>query len=140
MRKLKCANCYQEILADDQVECPYCHSKNLIPIDEKFPLNPWPKEQKEQDNSLYDKPKQRETIFALLGTIIFIASIGLMWYGSTQPPNITTGTEFGHPDNVSVFFFVGEVLMLVGSSCYGFWMFAYASRRRKRNASLKEHP
>ncbi len=46
MAKMKCANCRQEILEDNPAQCPYCQSKNLIPINERLPeeLNQLPLE------------------------------------------------------------------------------------------------
>jgi len=85
---MKCSNCHQEILEDNPSECPYCYSKNLIPIEDKYPdgFDPTkPELTQVQRSPLSEKSNHTQTILAALGFVMLFSGISLILYGSTQP-------------------------------------------------------
>jgi hypothetical protein len=129
---MKCANCHQEILEDNPSECPYCYSKNLIPMEDKFPdgFDPAkPELTQAQRSSIYEETNHKQTILAALGFVMLFSGISLILYGSTLPGNITIGVQYGHPSRINILGFIG--LLLVGFSlyCWLYWVFQHIRKK-----------
>ena len=132
MAKMKCANCHQEILEGNPSECPYCYSKNLIPIEDKFPdgFDPTKSELARTQRSLiYEEADHKQTILAALGFVMLFSGISLILYGSTQPGNITIGAEYGHPSRVNILGFIGVLLVGFSLSCWLYWVFQHIRKK-----------
>ena len=129
LAKMKCVNCHQEILEDNPVQCPYCLSKNLIPIEDEFP--PYSQSPSNDSSPYYSKHKHREAMWAVLGAVFLIVSTGLILFGSTQPPNITIGTERQHLSaKVNVFSFLGLLLTSGVVVSWLLWLNARVGKKR----------
>jgi DNA-directed RNA polymerase subunit RPC12/RpoP len=129
LAKMKCANCHQEILEDTPLECPYCYSKSLIPIEDKYPdgFDPMePESTRVRRSPLSGKSNHTQTILAAFGFIMLFSGIILIWYGSTLPGNITIGPEYSYPrsaSSVSILGFIGLLLVAFSLSCWLYWVF-----------------
>lgn len=132
---MKCADCHQEILEDDPLECPYCFSKNLIPIEDKYPdgFDPTkPELTQVQRTPVSEKSTHTQTVVAALGFTLLFSGIILIWYGSTQPGNITIGPKYGYPSSasmVNVLGVIGFLLVIFSLSCWLFWVFQYIRKK-----------
>jgi DNA-directed RNA polymerase subunit RPC12/RpoP len=125
MAKMKCENCRQEILEDNPAQCPYCYSKNLIPISERLPdeLNQLPLEMVRASRKPVSGTSSRvQMVLGVAGLIFLILGISLILYGGTQPANLAISASYGNPSQVNGFSFAGIVLAVAGASCGLIWL------------------
>jgi len=125
---MKCANCHQEILENNPEECPYCNSKNLIHIEDKYPDGfDLTKHETLQTQIIPVPEKIKHTRIALatLGIILLILGISFTLFGSTLPGNIAFGPEYGHSDSISIFGFLGGLLLVFDIPCWFLLLYTY---------------
>jgi len=78
MGKMKCVSCRQEILEDNPTVCPYCYSKNLIPVE-----TPYPEANPQSTITTQNKvPKPRSRYWKLYWAVLVSASITVLAFYS----------------------------------------------------------